>query len=444
MGAEILILLPLVIPVISALVSALCHHKPRLRDQLTVIFAAVLLINIINLVIFFINGTKADFTIIAFSSDLYLGFALEPLGLFGASLTSFSWLLISIYMIRHSPTRHHYFMPFTIALTIAMAFSGNLLTVFSFTLLLVLCTYPLLTQTGRLTLCLLLAPALLLFLPAILWIWLLTGTIDFQIGGIISGRNEEHISLLLAMFTFGIVGAALTPVHPASIPANALVRAVTLAPASVVTLLKIITYVFSIDTLRLLMETGSSAWLLYASGLTAIAASFMALRQEHITQKLAYSTISQLALCVMAAALFTENGITAALVQLAAYGLGAMTLCLAAGSLSIGRIGFILGVLSLIGIPPTIGFMSIYTLLGAAADAESYTIFVVLMLNSLLTSACFLPLLFRSFFGAADHSSFYQQDNFWAKLAILLCSLTIIIAFLISGSILHVGKIILY
>ena len=74
-------------------------------------------------------------------------------------------------------------------------------------------------------------------------------------------------------------------------PVSALLHAVAVVKAGVFTVVKVIVYLFGVD---LLAGTAEASWLLYVASFTIIAASVIALQQDNLKRRLAYSTVSQL------------------------------------------------------------------------------------------------------------------------------------------------------
>jgi multicomponent Na+:H+ antiporter subunit D len=177
---------------------------------------------------------------------------------------------------------------------------------------------------------------------------------------------------------------------------------------------KVTVYIIGIDVMR---EAGVGEWLVYVAGFTVVCASFIALFQDHLKRRLAYSTVSQLSYIVLGAALLSKISIAAAALHIAAHAFGKITLFFAAGAIhtaahkdyvsqldGIGRRmpwtmgAFAVGTLSMIGLPPTAGFISKWYLLGGAWTAEQWTVIVVLFLSTLLNAGYFLPIVYRAFF----------------------------------------------
>jgi multicomponent Na+:H+ antiporter subunit D len=159
---------------------------------------------------------------------------------------------------------------------------------------------------------------------------------------------------------------------------------------------------------------GSSINLLVLIGsVTALFGALLAFVQKDIKKVLAYSTISQLGYVVMAAAVLTPLSIAGAALHIAAHAFGKITLFFAAGSIltaahksnvsqlaGIGRrmpwtmAAFAVGALSMIGIPPTAGFVSKWYMLLGAADARAWFAVAVIVASSVLNAAYFLPIVY--------------------------------------------------
>ncbi|MDP6455982.1 MAG: proton-conducting transporter membrane subunit, partial [Candidatus Marinimicrobia bacterium] len=343
------------------------------------------------------------------------------------------------------------FVCFAIAISAALgiAFARNLLTLFLFYELLTFSTYPLVThagsekavKAGRSYLGILVFTSVSFLLLAIVWTWQTTGTLEFRPGGIVSGHFEGwRALLLLALFVFGTGKAALMPFHhwlPAAMvaptPVSALLHAVAVVKAGVFTVLKIIVYVFGIEFLT---DGNYALWLCYAASFTLIAASLVALTKDNLKARLAYSTISQLSYIVLGAALATKMSVLGGGMHIAMHAMGKITLFFCAGAVmvathktevsqmaGIGRsmpftmLAFLIGALSVIGLPPMGGSWSKWYLALGAAEAHQNIFIAVLMISSLLNIAYLMPIPARAFFlQSADGS-----DRNGIKEAPVLC-----------------------
>ncbi|TAK46466.1 MAG: monovalent cation/H+ antiporter subunit D family protein [Betaproteobacteria bacterium] len=435
-GAQ-LIAAALLVPAAGAAGIALAGRRPNLRESATLATAATLLVCVLGLLPLVLAGERPQLVLLEMLPGITLGFRLEPLGMLFALVASSLWIVNSVYSIgymrgNNEPQQTRFYVCFALALaaTMGIAFSANLLTLYLFYELLTLVTWPLVTHHGdgearaggRTYLGFLLGTSIVLLLPAIIVTWAFAGTLDFAPGGILRGAGLSNAALggLLALYMFGIGKAALMPFHrwlPAAMvaptPVSALLHAVAVVKAGVFTVLKVIVYVFGVETLA---EVRAADWLPTVAGFTIIAASVVALRSDNLKRRLAYSTVSQLSYVVLAASLLAPLSVAAAALHIATHAVGKITLFFAAGAIytashktevsqldGIGRRmpwtmgAFAIGALSLIGIPPTAGFLSKWMIFQGAAAAGHHAALAVLALSTLLNAAYFLPIVHAAF-----------------------------------------------
>jgi len=422
---------------IAAVFIALTHNNSNLREACTIVTSFCLIFVVYSLLVKVLNGEQTALHLFTILPGLAISFETEPLGIMFACITSFLWLINSIYSIGYMrannekhQTRFYIYFAVAIASTIGIAFSANLITLFIFYEMLTLSTYPLVThegteeamRAGRVYLGILLSTSICFFLPAIIWTQLLTGTTEFTVGGIMNDGIERGIILiLLILYAFGIAKAALMPLHrwlPAAMvaptPVSALLHAVAVVKAGVFSIIKIITYIFSP---ALLIEIIDINLLLYLAGLTIIVASVIALRSDNLKRRLAYSTISQLSYVILATAMLVPVSIMGAALHLLAHAVGKITLFFAAGSIytvtkktvvseldGIGKSmpwtmgAFAIASLSMIGVPPTVGFISKWYILQGAFEIKSWFAVSVIVISTLLNAGYFLPIIYAAFF----------------------------------------------
>jgi multicomponent Na+:H+ antiporter subunit D len=434
---ETLVLLAVLAPFAGAFAIPLFRAQPNLRETATLVTAGVLCVTVYSLLPTVLGGARPQVSIIEVIPGLAIAFQVEPLGMLFALVASSLWVVNSIYSIGYmrankEPRQTTFYVCFAVALgsTIGLAFAKNLFTLFLFYEALTISTYPLVThkrnneavRAGRLYLLLLLGASLLLFLPAIIATWVLAGTVDFTPGGILAGKaGAPVIAGLLALYVFGIGKAAVMPLHfwlPAAMvaptPVSALLHAVAVVKAGVFAILKVAVLIFGVETLS---STGQSTWLTIVAGTTVLAASIVALRQDNLKRRLAYSTVSQLSYVVLGVAILAPISVLGAAMHLAAHAVSKITLFFAAGSIytaahltevseldGIGRRmpwtmgAFTIGALGMIGIPPTAGFLGKWFMLSGAMQTANWIALGVIVLSTILNAGYFLPIVFRAFF----------------------------------------------
>ncbi len=451
MTPDALLIAALAIPFIGAVLIPLFSNHPNVREAVTLVTAALLFVTVAAIAGSLSEGVELQAVGIDVFAGIAFAFRVEPLGMLFALVASSLWIVNSIYSIGYmrasdEPRQTSYYVCFAIAVgsAIGIAFAQNLFTLFLFYEALTISTYPLVThkrdaeamRSGRLYLLLLLGTSMALLLPAIFATFALAGTLDFKAGGILTGTaSGATLALLLFLYVFGIGKAAVMPVHswlPAAMvaptPVSALLHAVAVVKAGVFTILKVMVYVFGID---LLQELSAADILLYVAAFTVLLASLIAMTQNNLKRRLAYSTVSQLSYIVVGALLATQLGVIGGAMQIAMHAFGKITLFFCAGAIyvaahkvevseldGLGRVmpvtfgAFLIGALSIIGLPPFGGLWSKWFLLLGALEAKHIAILVVLVFSSLLNIAYLLPIPFRGFFGRAPDGSPHSTGGF--------------------------------
>ena len=437
MSGGALIMLALAIPVGGAFLIWAAGRVALLREAASLITACALFAVVAVLTPSVMAGERPAISLFEFAPGLAFAFEVEPLGMLFALLASFLWIVTTIYTIGYlranggpHQTRFHICFALALAGAVGVAFAGNMLTLFFFYEALTLSTYPLVAHTGteearqgaRRYLAILLSTSIMLQLLAILWTWVAVGTLDFRTGGILMGAVSEPVmAVLLVLYVFGVGKAALMPFHgwlPAAMvapaPVSALLHAVAVVKAGVFTIVKIVLYIFGLDAIR---DFASADWLFYVAGATILIASLIALRQDNLKRRLAYSTVSQLSYVVLGAAIANAHAVMGGAMHIAMHGFAKITLFFCAGAIitaagkteisqldGIGRrmpvtmTAFAIGSLALIGLPPFAGAWSKYYLVLGALDDGAYALLAVLFVSSLLNALYFLPIVVRAFF----------------------------------------------
>jgi len=458
---------------IPAFVGCLCFITPSrgiLRDFITITGSIIHVYVVYKIYESLLSGEEIRLYVTSIFDGGDIEFLVEPLGMLFAGLVSILWLISSIYAIgymrAHKEVRLNSFFgffAFAISSTVALAFSANLFALFIFYELLTFATYPLVSHRGdpesvngaRKYILILVTTSILFFLPAIATTYLISGTLEFRMGGIFPENTRPEILLLLSvLFMYGIGKAALIPIHRwlpsamvAPAPVSALLHAVAVVKAGVFTVLKIVLFIFGMDNFS---SFGGTDWLVYVSGFSIIIASSIALSHDNLKSRLAYSTISQLSYVVLAASLATPLAIMGACVHIVAHAFSKITLFFAAGSIyltahkvnisdmdGIGKrmpwtmSAFGVGALGMIGIPPTAGFLGKWFILSAAVSIQDYFVLAVLSISTLLNAAYFIPIIYNAFLKneKQDLSAEHGESPWPIVLAIVLTAFISIIIF---------------
>ena len=441
---ESMLNLSIIMPLLAAAGIVTTGRNANLREAVTIVTSLVLLFLVINLYQGNQQGESISVLWWELLPGLQISFSIEPLGILFALIASFLWLITTVYAIGYmrshnekNQTRFYTCFAIAISSVMGIAFSDNLFSLFIFYEVLTLSTYPLVTHSGteeakkggRVYLGILLSTSIVFFLLAIISTWFVAGTLDFKPGGVFgSDVNKMVAGVILLLFVFGIGKAAIMPFHrwlPAAMvaptPVSALLHAVAVVKAGVFTILKVCTFIFGID---LLAELPSTQFLLYLAGASILLASLVAMRQDNLKARLAYSTVSQLGYITMGALLATSSGVIGSSMHMATHAFGKITLFFCAGAIlvaahksnisemrGLGRqmpitmAAFFIASLSIIGVPPTGGTWSKWFLLMGTIEAEQLILMGILIISSLLNIAYLLPIPYHAFFSADKLSS---------------------------------------
>lgn len=463
MSAETLLLTILLLPLAGAAGIIITRHNPNVREAVTLLCSTMVAILVLLLTNRFMDGEVFALTLIEPLPGIAIAFEIEALGMLFALVAGLLWVVTSIYSIGYmrghneqNQTRFFAAFAVSIAATMGIAFSANLVTLFLFYELLTLSTYPLVTHAGtpaakhggRTYLGVLLGTSIGLFLLGILVTWSLTGRVDFQAGGILAGHIDPGwAGLLYALFLFGIGKAAVMPFHrwlPAAMvaptPVSALLHAVAVVKAGVFALLKVTIYIFGGEFILSNDVTGGLIWVAAA---TILIASLVAMTKDNLKARLAYSTVSQLSYIVLGAMLASKAGLIGASMHIAMHAFAKITLFFGAGAIMVashkknvselnglGRAmpvtfaAFFIGTLSIIGLPPFGGMWSKWYLALGAVETSQLLLLAVLMISSLLNIMYLLPIPIRAFFSKPNSGEHYTKIAEAPKLMLLAMVIT--------------------
>jgi multicomponent Na+:H+ antiporter subunit D len=425
------------IPLVGVIGILMTRRWPDVREGISLGTGSVLFCTVMAIAMAMENGETVHFELARPLTGVTIALTVDSLGLLFAIVASFLWIITTIYAIGYmrghhekNQTRFYTFFAVAIACAMGIAFAGNMLTLFVFYEALTISTFPLVThagtpearKAGRTYLGILLGTSIGFQMIAIIGTYAVSGTLDFREGGILEGNVSHGVAgVLLLLYVYGVGKAALMPFHrwlPAAMvaptPVSALLHAVAVVKAGVFTVLKVATFIFGVDLLRELPMTQVLQWI---AAFTIIAASLVAMTKDNLKARLAYSTISQLAYIVLAALLANEAGFLGGGFHIATHAAGKVTLFFCAGAIlvaahktdisqldGLGRVmpftfaAFLVGSLSIIGLPPFGGFWSKWVILDGALEADKLFLVGVLLVSTLLNIVYLLPIPFRAFF----------------------------------------------
>ena len=449
-------LLAVLVSVLGALLIACTgERRANLREFWSVAAGVLMFALIASMIPEVLAGGTPECVLFRILPGVELALRVDAFGVLFASGASLLWILTSFYSIgymrslkEHAQTR--YFACFALALsaTVGVAFSANLFTLFLFYEALTLVTYPLVGHKetaeakagARKYLIYLLGTAKVFLLTAIILTYNVAGTVEFRKGGILPLEQITTQPMLLymifALFLFGFAKNALMPLHSwlpsamvAPTPVSALLHAVAVVKTGVFSTLRVFLFVFGPHAMR---EIGGDQLALGAASVTILVGSLLALGQDNLKARLAFSTVSQLSYIILGAALLNQSGVLGGISHITNHAVSKITLFLCAGSIYVSTrkteisqmsglarrmpwtmAAFALASLSVVGIPATSGGISKWYLALGSMELHSLTLLGVLMVSSLLNAAYLGPVVYKAYFEEAPQTHEEVREVPW-------------------------------
>ncbi|MBR6020720.1 MAG: proton-conducting membrane transporter [Lachnospiraceae bacterium] len=429
------LLVPLFLPILGGAVIGII--KPHSRRAMEISVMTVTLLTSACVAFLLYERPAEEAMILRLAETLSVKFFLDGSSCVFAGLVALLWPIASLYAFEYMEKDDHRntffsFYTMTYGITLGIAFAANLMTMYMFYEMLTLVTIPLMMHglkykavvATRKYVRYSIGGAAFAFIGFIA-IAMYGDSLDFRLGGVltdVSGKSTTlQVVYVMAVLGFG-VKAAVFPFHGwlpsasvAPTPVTALLHAVAVVKAGAFAIIRITYYSFGTSFLR-------GSWAQYTvmgfAMFTMVYGAVKAVKEQHCKRRLAYSTVSNLSYILFAATLMTEAGMTAAFAHMLAHGLMKITLFYCIGAVNVKahryyvwemdgmgrRMPVIFSVytvagLSLIGIPPMVGFVSKWYI-GNAAVAQgttwAYIGLTALILSALLSAAYILEVVVRA------------------------------------------------
>jgi len=468
------------------------RKNPNAREGATFVVAIAQCIAVYSMLPQTLAGKYLVFTFWEILPKVNIQLRVDPMGQIFAMVASTLWIITTLYAIgymrganEHAQTRFFSFFAISIAATMGVAFSANLFTLYLFYEMLSLSTYPLVTHHqdkearggGRTYLAYLLGTSVGFALPAIIYIyWKTGGTVDFLSTEVL-GESVDPMAggILLLLLVFGFAKGGLMPFHSwlpgamvAPTPVSALLHAVAVVKVGVFCILRVYTGVFDQDLLHA-VDTGLI--ITYVAAFTVLVSSLIAISQDNLKRRLAFSTIGQLGYIVVGASMLASGALAGidqpdamigSILHIAMHACGKITLFFCAGAIYVGAhkkyiselegigrrmpftmVAFMIGAFSVIGLPPTGGIISKWYLIKGALQAEYKFVMVVLLVSSFLNIIYLLPIAIKAFFIPKNAGAFHGQvrEAPW-QCVVPLCitALFSVLLFFFNGPLVELAK----
>lgn len=456
--------------VFALLVGAAGERRPRLRTALSIMSTVVVFAAVLGMWRGAESSTAPE---IAVRAIVTLRFQPGPFGFILALVSSFLWMFTVVYSVgymahEHAKARYFTFLIMVEGATLGIVLAKDLLTFFIFFEILTVGVYPLVVHeesaeafsAGRTYLFFLLTAETVVFALLIALSW--QGNLPvFRAGGMMGpmGFGTKAALWVAAgcVVGFGVKGGIM-PLHAwlpdamiAPTPVSAVLHAVAVVKVGVFGLVAALYLIIGAGLAR---AAGLHHILPWVASVTILASSLIALRQDEIKRRLAYSTVSQLGYIVLGSSLLLPAALKGALLHMFAHSLMKIVLFFCAGLIitqtgkrnfsEIAGLGrrmpitmacFSVGAVGMVGLPPVVGWISKWVMLTGVFDSRYYFFAGVIVVSAFLNMGYYLPPIYSAYFGKAeeDEGAGSQSPGREAPLSMLLPTAILAVLSLVFG-----------
>ncbi|WP_312045965.1 complex I subunit 5 family protein [Anaerotignum sp.] len=467
MSGDTMLLLPVILPFIAGIIIGFINNEKQ-RNWMVFIIIAVELALVLDAAL-----GESSLTVWNMTDRLSIAYHIDGIARYFAVLICVIWLLAGIFSMEymkheHKPARFFMFYVMSLSTLISLCFSANMMTMYFSYELMTLLTFPLVIHTQEPQA----VRAGMKYLGysifgaglGLLGFFFLNSyciTTEFAPGGTLNpALIGGHENLLLTVFFFMAVGfgckAGMFPLHAwlptahpvAPSPASAVLSGI-ITKGGVICIIRVTFYLFGADFIR---GSWAQTVLLGLTLITIFMGSMLAYKEKLLKKRLAYSTVSQVSYVLFGLMLLNPVGFTGALLQVAFHAVAKNILFLCAGAIiykkgctlveelrGIGKempivMGcFTIAALSLVGIPPTGGFVSKWFLAQGALGSSVGTLAIIgvtiLMVSALLTAGYLFSIVLDGFFPGNNfnYSTVQKREpNYLMTVPLLILSIAVV------------------
>lgn len=479
--SEVFMLFAILLPLFGGILVPLFSFHSR-RAMLIYMETVVILTSVLVFLLL-LNRPEDTLTVFRFTGNLSITLRIDGPGGLYAGLVAALWPLAMLYSFEYMKHEHNeksffLFYMVTYAITLGVALSENILTMYFFFEMLSLVTLPLVMHTrtreailaSRTYLYYMLGGAAFAFVGMI-FILTYGTTSSFVAGGVLDmAKIGDKTNMLLIIFVLCFCGFSVkTAMWPfsswlpkagvAPTPVTALLHAVAVVNTGAFAVMRVTYFSFGTEVLR---GTWAQDVVMILVIITIVYGCSRALKETHIKRRLAWSTVSNLSYILFGVVMMSPMGLTGALAHMLFHSFMKICSFFCAGAVmyktgksyiheldGFGRkmpwvfTIFTVSALALMGVPGLCGFVSKWNLAKAAVDSGNILAYIgvaALLVSALLTAIYMLTIVVRAFFPGKDFD--YEaicevEDPNWMMLVPLV--LFVIVMFIFG---LHSGPVI--
>lgn len=421
------------IPLIFALLLAVFSHGREITQKvLAVTGSALTFICVVAMIPALKTGEVLGTGSWYMSFPLPVAFRADSLSIFMALIFAFCFLLANIYSLGymahgHAKSRYYICLLALEAALLGVVLAASLLGLFLCFEMMAVVSYILVVHeedkktmyAGAKYLFMTIVAGLAIFFGLVVTYYL-AGRVDFVPGGYVTASPLAGYALFAFLLGFGLK-AGMFPVHiwlpeahpVAPAPVSALLSG-CMIKTGVYGLIRVIHFIYGVEIVR---AVSLDKVLMILAVITILLGSALALQQDELKKRLAYSSVAQIGYVLLGIALLTERALFGALFHIFSHALMKGTLFLCAGAIitqtekkrvsemaGIGyqmpviMLSFTLAAVTMVGIPPFNAFISKWHLAVASLESGQGLLVLVLILSSLLNALYYFPIVVNAFF----------------------------------------------
>lgn len=464
------------IPVAAMILIVVSARWPNIRELWTILGSISMFGVVFSMLPTVLGNNFPEMALLDISPGITLALRVDTAGIIFGLSASALWIVTSLFSIGYmrslsekKQTRYYAAFALCLASTMGIAFAANLLTFVFFYEILTIATYPLVIHketpsaisAGRKYLAYLLTGGLALIV-AVALAYQYSGTLTFSAGGFLSRVAGQHN--LLGLFLLFLIGfgmkSALLPFHSwlptamiAPTPVSGLLHAVAVVKAGVFGFVRVVGFVFGP---ALFHDIGAGQVLAIMAAITIIVSSLLAMYQDNLKRRLAYSTVGHLSYILLGISLLSVDAWVGGLIHIVNHAALKITLFFCAGAIyaktrvenisefnGMGRQmpvtmgAFSLASIGLVGIPPLNGFISKWFLGQGTVEANMEIYLGVLLLSGLLNAGYFFPIIRRAYFVQSDKRTQFAEAPVLLVAPLVLTALLSLFLGLVPDGVFH-------
>ncbi|MBS3901651.1 MAG: monovalent cation/H+ antiporter subunit D family protein [Dethiobacter sp.] len=422
-----------VIPLLAAGIMLLCCRSESAVSLLALIGSALSFAASAGMLPALANGQTLGTVQGYLSFPLHIYFRADGVSIFFGVIFSFCFLLAIIYSLgymRQGRAKLRYYALLLVAQSaiLGVVMTSSLVGLFLFFEVLAVVSYLLVIHeedtvtmsAGAKYLFMTIVAGFAIFFGLVVT-YFLAGRLDYLSGGYVAASPLAGAALFAFLIGCGLK-AGMFPLHiwlpdahsAAPAPVSALLSG-CMIKTGVYGLIRVLYYVYTPQAIQAVWYDQVLLWLAVA---TIFLGSALALQQDHLKRRLAYSSVAQIGYVLLGMALMAEQALQGAIFHVFSHALMKGTLFFCAGIIvaqtgkkyvsqlqGIGRqlpvtmLSFALAAVTIVGIPPFNAFFSKWHLASASLAAGKESLVALLIVSSLLNALYYFPIVVNAFFG---------------------------------------------